>query len=121
MNCTNHKNLTFRNRLSFARQGLLAAWQSEKSFRTQAKIGAAALLSATFLGCSTFEFALILLCAALVLAAELCNTALETLVDLLHPQLDPQVKKIKDIAAGMVLIISLGAACVGLLILVNHL
>ena len=57
-------------------------------------------------------WALLLLNCGLVLAAELFNTALEHLIDLLHPGLHPSIKIAKDCAAGAVLILSISAACI---------
>ena len=47
-----------------------------------------------------------------VLAAELFNTALEHLIDHLHPALHPSIKIAKDCAAGSVLLLSLSAVAV---------
>jgi diacylglycerol kinase (ATP) len=55
-----------------------------------------------------------LFCIALVLSAELFNTALEHLADKLHPERDPAIKVAKDCAAGAVLILALLAVIVGL-------
>ena len=56
--------------------------------------------------------AVMILTVAMVLAAELFNTALEHLADHLHPEQHPRIKIVKDCAAGAVLVISLGALCV---------
>ena len=55
----------------------------------------------------------------LVLALELLNTAVETLIDHLHPESAPEIKLAKDIAAGAVLVASVAAASVGLLMIVR--
>jgi undecaprenol kinase len=57
-------------------------------------------------------WALVALCAALVLAAELINTALERVLDGLHPERAEFVREAKDCAAGAVLVISLGSVLV---------
>ena len=51
-------------------------------------------------------YALSLICIALVLVAELTNTTIETLLDYLHPEIHPEIGKVKDIMAGMVLLLS---------------
>lgn len=112
------KNQPFKKRLGFAFQGLATAYRQEKSFRTHILLGSVTIAAAFFLKLSNIELAMIILCIALVLAAELCNTAIEYLVDFLHPENSPHVKDIKDVAAGMVLIISLGSALVGGLIFI---
>ena len=55
----------------------------------------------------------------LVLAAELFNTALEQLCDHLHPEKHANIKVVKDVAAGAVLILSIGALWVALLMILS--
>jgi len=53
-----------------------------------------------------------------VLALELLNSAVEGVIDLLHPGLHPEIKAIKDMIAGAVLIVSLAALVVALSLIV---
>ena len=62
---------------------------------------------------------LVLLASAAVVAAELFNTAIEHLADLLHPQQSPAIRLVKDCAAAGVLIAVLGALGVGAALLVH--
>ena len=73
-----------------------------------------------FVGLSLMEWALLAVSIAAVLASEACNTALEFLADALEPNHNPKVGRAKDVAAGAVLLTSLGAAAVGLLVFVPH-
>lgn len=50
------------------------------------------------------EWVQIILCMALVIVAETINTALEFLVDLVSPEYHPLAGKVKDVAAGAVLL-----------------
>ena len=54
-----------------------------------------------------------------MLATELINTAIETLADHLNPQRHPQIRIVKDCAAGAVLIAVLGALGVGIALVVH--
>ncbi|QVK24756.1 diacylglycerol kinase [Shewanella dokdonensis] len=74
-----------------------------------------AILVFVWLQPAALWWALIVLCIALVWSAELINSALEALIDHLHPQLHPQIKHVKDMLAAMVLVFSLAALIVGLL------
>jgi diacylglycerol kinase (ATP) len=67
-----------------------------------------------------FWWALVMLASAGVLAAEMFNTALEHLVDHLHPEIHPRIGVVKDCAAAGVLIASMGAVAV-MVALVVHL
>ena len=62
------------------------------------------------------EWAIILTQIGLVWAAEAFNTAIEKLCDLVSPNHHPQVKAIKDLSAGAVLLVVLVAVVVGSLI-----
>jgi diacylglycerol kinase (ATP) len=66
-----------------------------------------------FLELDALEWALVLMQIGLVWAAETFNTALEKLVDLVSPEYHPLAGKVKDIAAGAVLIVSLMSVAVG--------
>jgi diacylglycerol kinase (ATP) len=66
-----------------------------------------------YVGLSTLEWALVALSVASVWAAELFNTAIETLTNLVSPGYHPLAGKAKDVAAGAVLLAALGALVVG--------
>jgi diacylglycerol kinase (ATP) len=107
------KNRPFLERLSFAVLGISAAWRRERSFRTQVMIGMAATVFTAVLAPGLIRAAAVALSIALVLALELLNTALECIVDELHPETAPEIKLAKDIAAGSVLVASVAAVIVG--------
>lgn len=73
------------------------------------------------LGITRTEWAILLLCIGMVIAAELFNTAIEKLVDLVSPEQHPLAGQVKDIAAGAVLVCAAMAAMVGLIIFVPYL
>lgn len=113
------KNQGFGARLGFAWAGLRAAWRSESSLRTQVWIALAVIPVMAVLRPAMLWWALVGMMIALVLAAELINTALEHLVDHLHPERHPRIKIIKDCAAAAVLVLSIGAVWVGVLMLLS--
>ena len=114
-----YKNQRFRARLGFALRGLAQALRSEASLRLQALAFAAALLVLFALRPPAVWWALVILASAAVVAAELFNTAIEHLADLLHPQQSPGIRLVKDCAAAGVLIAVLGALGVGAALLVH--
>jgi diacylglycerol kinase (ATP) len=63
------------------------------------------------------DWAVILLTISLVWVAEMINTAIEAVLDLVSPEAHPLAKASKDTAAGAVLVSAAGAILVGLLIL----
>lgn len=103
------KNRPFQERLMFALNGLAAAWRRESSFRTQTRLAVLAGIVLVFLRPLLVWWAMIALTVSFVLATELMNSALEALVDQLHPERHPEIRVIKDMAAGGVLLASIGA------------
>jgi len=68
------------------------------------------------LGISHMEWIIITFCIGLVIAAELVNSAIERLVDLVSPERHPIAGQVKDIAAGAVLVCATVATIIGIII-----
>jgi len=66
------------------------------------------------------EWAAVIICIGLVITAELFNSAIERLVDLVSPEWNKIAGEVKDIAAGAVLVSAIAAAIVGLIIFIPH-
>lgn len=107
------KNRPFRERLGFALEGIRSGWRRESSFRTQTMLAGAAALALIVLRPAPVWWALVAVTCALVLALELLNSAMEAVIDLLHPGIHPAIKIAKDMLAGAVLAISFAALVVG--------
>lgn len=60
------------------------------------------------------------LCIGMVIAAELFNSAIEKLVDIVSPEWNPLAGKVKDIAAGAVLVCAIVAGITGLIVFLPH-
>lgn len=106
------KNQPFFKRMGFALNGIAAAFRMESSFRLQCLAALVVVLVLAWNKPAMIWWALLLLNCGLVLAAELFNTALEHLIDHLHPGLHASIKVVKDCAAGAVFILSMSAACI---------
>lgn len=114
------KGRPFLQRMGFALGGLRAGWSREASFRTQAMMAVAALISLVVLRPAPIWWAVTVLVVAIILALELLNSAIEGLIDLLHPGLHPEIKAVKDMVAGAVLITSLAALAIGIALVVDR-
>jgi len=112
---------SFWQALAYAGRGLRHAARTQKHFRAQLIVAAAALVFSAWAGLPPAEIALLAVTAALVLAAELLNTAVEILTDLLHPARGPAAAAAKDVAAGAVLVAAGAALAVGLLLFLPRL
>lgn len=64
----------------------------------------------------TWEWCVIFLCIGLVWMAELFNTALEVLCDRVTREKDESIKRVKDVAAGAVLVTAMISIAVAILI-----
>ena len=111
------KNRPFHERVVFALNGLGTAWHREHSFRTQAVLAILAVVFLVVVRPAIVWWAIIAITITLVLAIELMNSAFEALVDHLHPDRHPEIRIIKDMAAGAVLLTSIGALTIGGLLL----
>ncbi|MDD2272726.1 MAG: diacylglycerol kinase [Desulfuromonadaceae bacterium] len=101
-------------------EGILHAARTEKHMRIHFIAAIAAMLAVLFLKVTPLEFALLALSILAVLCAEMFNTAIEAIVDLVSPGYHPLAKTAKDTAAGAVLITACGAAIMGYLILAKY-
>lgn len=97
------------------------ALRTQVTFRVQVGAALVVLALAVWLRLRPIEAALVVGAVALVLAAELANSALEALVDLLSPDPHPLARRAKDLAAATVLTVAGGAAAVGGFVLVPRL
>lgn len=79
------------------------------------------VIAGFILSITKIEWTIVILCIGVVIAAELFNTAIERLVDSVSPQQHPIAGKVKDIAAGAVLVCAVTAAIIGLIIFVPYL
>lgn len=113
------KNRAFTQRLCFAWSGLRSAWHSETSLRTHIGMSLLLVVALLILRPALLWWALCGVMVALVIAAELINTALEHLADHLHPEQHPRIKLVKDCAAAAVLILSIGAVWVAAMMVVS--
>ena len=103
--------------LRWAVRGIGSALRTEPHLRFHGAATVAVVALAVALPLSGTDRALLALAVGLVWAAELVNTALETLVDLVSPGLHPLAGRVKDVAAGAVLVAATAAAACGLLVL----
>lgn len=97
-----------------ATDGIVAAFAEQPNFRLQIAAGAAAVIAAAALRFGFERWAILALLIGLVLAAELFNTALEHIVDLVQPESHPLARAAKHAGAGAVLVVSISVALAGL-------
>lgn len=104
-----------KERYSFraAARGVLRCMAEERHMRFHTAAVPVVLLFSLFFSLSAVEYALLFLTFALVLAAELINSALERLVDVQIPFFSKNAAAVKDFAAGAVLVCAVFSVLVG--------
>ncbi|HEY4871380.1 MAG TPA: diacylglycerol kinase family protein [Candidatus Dormibacteraeota bacterium] len=107
---------------SFRHAGRGFAWAltTQANLRVHLIAAVVALIGALLLRFSAIEFVGLVLCFAVVIAAELFNTAFEVLIDYAWPEHHPMIGRAKDVAAAAVLMAAAGAAVVGILLFARH-
>ncbi|OGO50387.1 MAG: hypothetical protein A2Z30_00525 [Chloroflexi bacterium RBG_16_64_43] len=101
----------------FALRGIAYAWRSQRNVRIQAAVAVAVVLVGAWLRVSSLEWALLVIAMAMVLTAELFNTAIEAVVDLVSPQTNPLAGAAKDACAAGVVVAVVGSVLLGLFVL----
>ncbi|HKX18985.1 MAG TPA: diacylglycerol kinase [bacterium] len=108
---------SFAAAIESAASGAAHAARRQANLRVHIAIAGFVLLAAAIAGCSAVELALLAAAIGLVLAAELVNTSIEMLTDLVCPRYDLRAAAIKDVSAAAVLVASGAAVAVAAFIL----
>jgi diacylglycerol kinase len=112
---------TFLGSFAHAWDGVMHAVRTQRNARVHLVAAACALTLGVVLHISALEFALVFLAIMAVLVAELFNTVVEAVVDLMTSEYHPLARVAKDVAAGAVLLCAMFAAVIGLLVFGPHL
>jgi len=104
----------------YAFEGLGLMVRTQPNFVVHLAAAVVALAVSVLLRLSLLEIAVVVVTIALVLVVECVNTALESLCDLVSPEVHPLVKRAKDISAAAVLLAATGAVFVAALLFVPH-
>ncbi len=104
---------TFLDSLQDALHGIGFTWLSERNFRIHTVAGGIVVLLGIFLHVNRREWLALSICTLMVIMAEMFNTSIEVLVDLVTRKKRYRAMLSKDIAAGAVLIAVLNATVTG--------
>lgn len=107
-----------KHHISFksAFSGLFWALSSQPNFRVHIFLAAAAVSLGLFLQTTRLEMIIVIFTIVLGLVAEMINTSLEAITDLVSKEWRQEAKIAKDVAAGMMLTVAFGAAVVAVVI-----
>ena len=101
-------------------EGFIYVLKTQRNMRIHFLLALLVLLVGVYINLSFYEIIVLCTIIALVLIAEMINTAVELTVDLMKDTYHPLARMVKDIGAGAVLISAVNAMIVGYLIFSRH-
>jgi diacylglycerol kinase len=103
----------------YAIKGMLIALKEQQNMRIHLLAIAVVTFAGIYLGLTAIEWSIIALTIGFVISLEMVNSAIETLVDLVSPEYHKQAGKVKDMAAGAVLVAAIVATVIAIYIFGN--
>lgn len=103
---------------TYAFNGLKVLFWEEHNSRIHLFATVCVIVAGVLLKLSILEWVAVAFAVGLVFNGEIFNSAIEDLADVVCPERDERIKKVKDLAAATVLVNALTAAVIGLLVFV---
>lgn len=118
---SNKEHPSFIRSFGYAIEGFVTAVKTERNINVMLAAGVVTIVAGFVVELDLTSWCIVAVCCGLVIHAELCNTAIEAVVDLATEDLHPLAKRAKDIAAASVYVLSITAAIVGVLVFAHAL
>lgn len=106
----------FFKSFTYAIRGIWLSIADQRNLKVQIVIATIVVGAGFYFDITAIEWCIILICIGLVIGLEMINSAIESVVDLVTMERKPLAGKIKDIAAGAVLISSIISVIIGVII-----
>lgn len=106
------------NSFKYAIEGFISSFKTERNMKIHVLAMIIVIALGVFLKLDKIEWCIITIAIVAVISAELFNTAIETIVDMISPEKNDKAKLAKDISAAAVLILAIGATIVGAIIFI---
>ena len=103
---------------TYAFNGLKVLFQEEHNSRIHLFATICVIIAGVLLKLAVLEWVAVAFAVGLVFSGEIFNSAVEDLSDVVCPERDDRIKKVKDLAAAAVLVNAITAAAIGLLVFV---
>ncbi|TYQ15521.1 UNVERIFIED_CONTAM: diacylglycerol kinase (ATP) [Acetivibrio alkalicellulosi] len=107
------KNQNLFDSFNNAIKGIIYVIKTERNMKIHVVVSILVFLMSLFLDLTKTELIVICFTVGMVITAELFNTAIEVIVDLITTGYHPKIKIIKDVSAGAVLVVSFIAMVIG--------
>lgn len=116
------RKILARHHISFkhAFAGLFWAVRTQPNFRVHIGISLITLIGAWYFQITKIELWVIIFTIILGLAAEMINTSIESMTDLITTEWRTQAKIAKDVSAGMMLLVAIGAIIIAFIIFIPY-
>ena len=112
------KNKKIINSFKYALQGIFTSFKTEKNMKIHIIIMILVIIAGVIFKINKIEWIICVLLFTMVIAGELFNTSIETVVDMVMPEKNEKAKIAKDVAAGAVLVLAIGAVIIGFIIFI---
>ena len=109
------------NSFKYAIEGFISSFKTERNMKIHVLAMILVIILGFYLKINLIEWCIVTIIIALVITAELFNTAIETVVDMICPEKNPKAKLAKDISAAAVLALAIGAIIIGTIIFIPKL
>jgi len=106
----------FGRSLKQAWRGVLHTWRTQAHIKFHFFAGISVLCFAWWWRVSNFEWLILILAIGCVIGAEVMNTAIEIVVDMVQPNFHPLAGMAKDVASGTVLVATIQAVAIGMIV-----
>lgn len=107
-----------RNSFKYAIEGIWTSFKTERNMKIHIFIMILVIIAGIILKINKSEWIICIILFAIVIGSELFNTSIETIVDMVMPEKNEKAKIAKDVSAGAVLVVAIGATIIGLVIFV---
>lgn len=110
----------FRESLVLAVKGIAYLFLYHRNMRIIFMLGIAAFLAGVWFHLQGIELVALCITITLVFMAEIFNTAVEMMIDMLTEKFHVKIKLLKDISAAIVVLACLNAVAVGLILFLRR-
>lgn len=118
---SNKKTFSIKSRINsfiYAFNGIKSLFRTEHNAWLHITAASLVIFLGILLKIDYREWGLVAIAIGTVFVAEIFNTAIELLTDMISPEINEKAKKVKDLAAGGVLIASVMAAIIGMIVFI---
>lgn len=108
------------NSFKYAFEGIISSFKAERNMKIHIFVMILVILAGYILKITKLEWIICIILFGIVISAELFNTAIETMVDIVMPEKNDKAKLAKDVSAGAVLVVAIASAIVGIMIFLPY-